>query len=196
LSYQNSNGFYTLIPENTKLIDVTTGTDHQFDLLQVTGLCGVCILIFAFGMWLAYLSKPRFIAKAIGQYKEFVFQKLSQKGISAFSGENTSFYISALSNDANTIETDYLSNIFFLIDDILLFIGAFGLMLWYSPLLTSIGVALALLPVAASLLAGNRVAEAEKNVSEKNAAYMSTLTDSLSGFLLSRSGVNRMLQLS
>ncbi len=165
-----------------KLIDVTTGTDTQFTLLQITGLCVVCIAIFAFGMRVAYLAKPWFIAKAIGQYKEFVFQKISQKGISAFSGENTSFYISALSNDANTIETDYLCNIFLLIDDILLFIGAFGLMMWYSPLLTAIGIALALLPVVASILAGNRVAEAEKTVSEKNESYMSTLTDSLSGF--------------
>lgn len=170
-----------------KLTDVTTGTDSEFTLLQVTVLCAVGTGIFVFGMWLAYLSKPRFIAKAIGQYKEFVFQKISQKGISAFAGENTSFYISALSNDANSIEANYLANIFLLIDDILLFIGALGLMLWYSPLLTAIGIALALLPVLASILAGNRVAEAEKKVSEKNESYMSTLTDSLSGFSVVKS---------
>ena len=170
-----------------KLIDVTTGTDTQFTLLQVTGLCAGCIAILAFGMWMTYLSKPRFIAKAIGQYKEFVFRKISQKGISAFAGENTSFYISALSNDANTIETDYLANIFLLMDDILLFLGAFALMMWYSPLLTGIGIALALLPVVASILAGNRVAEAEKKVSAKNGSYMSTLTDSLSGFSVVKS---------
>ena len=170
-----------------KLIDVTTGADTELTLIQVTGLCAACIAIFSFGMWLAYLAKPRFIAKAIGQYKQFVFQKISQKGIAAFAGENTSFYISALSNDANTIETDYLANIFLLIDDILLFIGAFGLMLWYSPLLTAIGIALALLPVVASVLAGNRVAEAEKKVSEKNESYMSMLTDSLSGFSVVKS---------
>ena len=169
------------------LIDVTTGTDTQFTLLQITGLCVACIAIFSFGMWMAYQAKPRFIAKAIGQYKEFVFQKISQKGIAAFTGENTSFYISALSNDANTIETDYLSNIVSLIDEILLFVGAFALMMWYSPLLTAIGIALALLPVAASILAGNRVAEAEKKVSEKNESYMSTLTDSLSGFSVVKS---------
>lgn len=169
------------------LIDVTTGTDSSFTLVQVTLLCAACIGAFVFGMWLAYRSKPRFIARAIGQYKEYVFGRISQKGISAFSGENTSFYISALSNDANTIETDYLSNIFLLIDDVFLFLGAFGLMLWYSPLLTAIGIALALLPVAASILAGNRVAEAEKKVSERNEAYMSTLNDSLSGFSVVKS---------
>ena len=170
-----------------KLIDVTTGTDTEYNLLQVTGLCAVCIAIFMFGMWLAYLTKPKFIAKAIGQYKEYVFQKISQKGIAAFAGENTAFYISALSNDANTIETDYLCNIFLLIDDCLLFVGAFGLMMWYSPLLTVIGITLALLPVAASILAGNRVAQAEKKVSEKNGSYMSALTDTLSGFSVVKS---------
>ena len=169
------------------LIDVTTGTASSFTLAQITGLCAVCIGIFAFGMGIAYHTKPKFIAKAIGQYQEFVFQKIARKGISAFAGENTSFYISALSNDANAIETGYLANIFLLIDDILLFFGAFGLMLWYSPLLTAIGVALALLPVAASILAGNRVAEAEKKVSEKNESYMSTLADSLSGFSVVKS---------
>ena len=107
--------------------------------------------------------------------------------IAAFAGENTAFYISALSNDANTIETDYLCNIFLLIDDCLLFVGAFGLMMWYSPLLTVIGITLALLPVAASILAGNRVAQAEKKVSEKNGSYMSALTDTLSGFSVVKS---------
>lgn len=167
--------------------DVATGADADYSLMEVMLLCGVCLLIFVAAFYLAYHSKPRFVAKAIGQYKEFVFQKISQKGISAFAGENTSFYISALSNDANTIESDYLIIIFNLIDDVLLFVGAFALMLWYSPLLTAIAVVLSLLPVAASILAGNRVAEAEKKVSEKNESYMSTLKDSLSGFSVVKS---------
>lgn len=169
------------------LIDFTTGTDSTFTLSQVVGLSALFLVVFAISMWLGWIGRPRFVAKAIGQYKEFVFHKISQKGISAFAGENTSFYISALSNDANTIETDYLCNIILLCNEILLFLGAFGLMLWYSPLLTAIGIALALLPVVASLLAGNRVAEAEKKLSEKNEAYVSTLTDSLSGFSVIKS---------
>ena len=164
------------------LVDISTGADVGFTLPEVALLCVACVAVFVLGMGLAYMTKPRFIARAIGQYREHVFEKLSQKGISAFSGENTSFYISALSNDANAIENDYLANIFLLIDDVLLFFGSFALMLWYSPLLTAMAVILALLPVLASLLAGNRVAKAEKLVSDKNETYTSTLTDSLSGF--------------
>lgn len=169
------------------LIDVITGVEGRFTILETSGLCVVSIGISVLGMWLAWLVKPRFVARAIGQYKEYVFQKVSRKGIAAFAGENTSFYLSALSNDANSIETDYLKNIFNLLDDLLFFSGALGLMLWYSPLLTVIGIALSLLPVAASLLAGERVAVAEKKVSEKNEAYMSTLADSLAGFSVVKS---------
>lgn len=169
------------------LIDVCTGEDGQFTLLQLIVLFVLCLILLCFSLGLAYLSKPRFFAKAIGQYKEFVFEKLSQKGISAFYEENTSFYISALSNDASTIETNYLGNLFSLVEAIGSFIGAFALMLYYSPLLTAIAIALSLLPIVASVLVGNRVADAEKQVSEKNAAYLSTLKDSLSGFSVIKS---------
>ena len=94
------------------MIDMATGADTTYTLMQIVALCGVCMAIFAFAFFLSYHSKPRFIAKAIGQYKEFAFQRISQKGISAFSKENSSFYISALSNDANTIEMEVLCNLF------------------------------------------------------------------------------------
>lgn len=170
------------------MIDMATGAETTYTLVQIVVLCGACMAIFSFAFFLSYHSKPRFIAKAIGQYKEYAFQRISQKGISAFSKENSSFYISALSNDANTIEMEVLCNLFnILIDDVLLFSGAFILMLCYSPLLTGIGVILALLPVLVSLMAGNRVAEAEKMVSEKNEAYISSLNDSLMGFAIVKS---------
>lgn len=170
------------------MIDAATGTDSTYTFPRLVLLCGVCMAVFAFGFFLSYHSKPRFIAKAIGQYKEYAFQKISRKGIAAFSKENSSFYISALSNDANVIEADVLCDLFnILVNDIPLFIGALILMLWYSPLLTGIGVALAILPILVSLLAGSKVADAEKIVSQKNAAYTASLHDSLTGFAVIKS---------
>lgn len=170
------------------MIDMATGADTTYTLTEAALLCLACMAIFASAFFLSYHSKPRFLAKAMAQYKEYAYRKIAQKGISAFSKENTSFYISALSNDANTIEMEVLCNLFnVLIDDVLLFSGAFILMLHYSPLLTGIGVVLSLLPVLVSLTAGNRVAEAEKIVSKKNEAYISTLNDSLNGFAIVKS---------
>ncbi|MBQ4117678.1 MAG: ABC transporter ATP-binding protein, partial [Oscillospiraceae bacterium] len=145
------------------------------------------IFMLVFCAVLIYFTKPKFISKAMRQYKDFAFSELMKKGISAFSKENTSVYISAFSNDAASIEQNYLLNIFNLVMDSLLFVGAFAMMLWYSPSLTFAAVLLAFLPIAASLAAGNKIAEAEKEVSVKNESFVSTLKDSLAGFSVIKS---------
>ena len=71
--------------------------------------------------------------------------------------------------------------------DSLLFLGAIIMMLWYSPLLTAAAILFALLPVAASFITGNRVAKAEREISEKNESFMSVLRDGLSGFSVIKS---------
>ena len=169
------------------LVDTAVGTACRFSLSEI-GL----IAIPGLGLWiiaaaLDYYSLPKFYAKAMSQYKNFVFEELSKKSISAFSGENTSLYLSALSNDANNIESGFLSNIFPLICDVLLFIGALAMMLWYSPVLTVVSIAVTFLPVLASLLSGNRLAVAETNVSKTNETLTATLKDSLTGFSVIKS---------
>ena len=170
-----------------QIIDLTTGADIGFSFTQILllTLVGLGLEIAAFTF--AYCSKPRFIARGIGQYKEYVFSEMRKKEISAFSGENTSLYISALSNDAASIETNYLANIFVIVDNAFLCVGALALMFYYSPLLTVISIGLSVLPLLASLLTGNLVAKAEKQVSDRNETYMTTLKDSLVGFSVIKS---------
>ena len=170
-----------------QLVDTATGAASNFTLKQI----GI-ISIPGIGLWilaavLDYYSMPKFYAKAMSQYKNYVFTELSKKSISAFSGENTAIYLSALSNDANDIESGYLANIFPLICDVLLFIGALAMMIWYSPILTLVAIAVSFLPILASILSGNRMAEAETAVSNKNETLTATLKDSLSGFSVIKS---------
>ena len=170
-----------------QIIDLSTGVDIGFSFGQIVGLTAVSIALEVGAFAFAYVSKPRLIARGIGQYKEYVFAQMCKKGISAFSGENSAVYISALSNDANSIETGYLANIFVIIDNCLMCAGALVLMFWYSPLLTVISIALSVLPLLASLATGNLVARAEKQVSDRNESYMTTLKDSLAGFSVIKS---------
>lgn len=165
-----------------QIIDLCTGIDTGFSLLQLFLLSLGALGFLAAEYLLAFFSKPRFVAKAMSQYKEFIFERLCRKGISAFSGENSSLYISALSNDAASIETGYLANIFVLVNQSLMFVGALGLMFWYNPLLTLISLGLTLLPLIASVCTGNLVAKAEAQVSDRNETYISALKDSLMGF--------------
>lgn len=170
-----------------QIIDLITGANTNFTLGELALLAAGCLLLILIAYATAYFSKPKFIAKAVGQYKTYAFERLSRKGISAFSSENSSLYISALSNDASTIENGYLNNLFLLIDNVAIFIGALALMFWYSPALTLVSVGLTVLPLAAAVLTGNLMAKAEKDVSDRNEDYMSTLRDSLMGFSVIKS---------
>ena len=169
------------------IIDMAAGADVGFSFGQVVILTVVGVALEGFAYFLAYHSKPRFVAKGIGQYKEYVFERLCRKGIGAFSGENSSLYISALSNDARTVEMNYLANVFVVVENSAICLGALVLMFYYSPLLTVLSIALALIPLAVSIFTGNLVAKAEKKVSDKNETYMSTLKDSLVGFSVIKS---------
>ncbi len=165
-----------------QLIDLIGGYEIGFTLPQLTVITLVLIGGTAITYMISYSSKPKFITRGISGYKEYVFGELTKKNISAFSGENTSTYISALTNDISVIEQGYLRVPFSIAESLLPFLGALGLMIWYSPLLTLIAIGLSLLPLIAAILTGNKVAEEEKKVSDRNEAYTSTLRDSLSGF--------------
>ena len=121
------------------------------------------------------------------QYRKYAFDRLMEKGIQAFSGENSARYLSALSNDANTIEQDYVRMIQNTIQVGVVFVGALGLMLWYSPLLTLIAIGFSLFPIIVSVVLGNKAAVAEKNVSDKKESYTGMLKDVLSGFAVIKS---------
>ena len=170
-----------------QLVDIASGADTFFSFGQVIVLCCGGLGIFLLAYFLEYISRPRFIARAMSQYKNFVFEQLAKKNISAFTGENTSLYISALSNDANTIENDYLSQITTAFVLIVQGAGALVMMLLYSPLLTLISISLMLIPVLVAVLTGNRLAKAEEQVSRKNAGFVSTLKDALTGFSVIKS---------
>ncbi|MBQ7875169.1 MAG: ABC transporter ATP-binding protein [Oscillospiraceae bacterium] len=170
-----------------QLVDVSAGNDTGFTLIELTLLSVAMVFAIAVCGILIYFTRPKFISKALRQYKDFAFAELTKKGISAFSKENTATYISAFSNDIASIEQNYLMNIFDLVWNILIFIGAFAMMLWYSPMLTAAAVLFSLLPIAASLLAGNKVAAAEEEISRRNESFMSTLRDGLAGFSVVKS---------
>lgn len=170
-----------------QLIDLIGGYDTGFSLIELTIITLILIAGVAAANLISYHSKPQFITRGISQYKEYVFGELTKKNISAFSGENSSTYISALTNDIQTIEQGYLWNTFSMLDSLLTFIGAIALMIWYSPLLTLIAIGLSLLPLSASILTGNKIAAEERKVSDRNEAYTSTLRDSLGGFSVIKS---------
>ncbi|MCR5204732.1 MAG: ABC transporter ATP-binding protein/permease [Lachnospiraceae bacterium] len=153
------------------------------DMILVGGFLVLMIMAFM----LDYTTRPAFIRKAMTQYKNMAFEKLMGKGISTFRDESTATYLSSLTNDATSIETNYLAQLLSLFTMSVMFFGSIALMIWYSPLFTAVAVGVTILPLFASLLTGKKMVVAEKKVSEQNKNFTAVLTDCLGGFSVIKS---------
>lgn len=163
------------------ILDIMT-TGNLAQLAHTTLFClGLSAVIFLSQLAL-YRAKTRFIHRGLAQYKDLAFSHLSQKSIRAFSQENTGRYLSALTNDTNSIEENYLNQSFLMVSQVLLFFGSLGMMLWYSWKLALATILLSLIPIAVTLATGGKLAAREKKVSEQNEGYVAMLKDLLSGF--------------
>lgn len=132
-------------------------------------------------------AKYSFLKNAMKQYKEKVFENITRKNISTFASENTSSYISALTNDAASIERNYLTGIINIVNNCILFVGAIAMMFWYNWSMTLVVIGLCLLPISTAVLFGNKLAAEEKEISNKNESFVNIVKDLLNGFSVIKS---------
>lgn len=169
-----------------KIIDIAARTDST----PLTDVITVAIISFAIFM-VAYViyrtARPRYIQYAMLQYKSYVFGRILDKRISSISRENSGKIISALTNDMRPVEDYYLDSILTIIDIGVGFVGALALMLWYSPALTLVSLLLSILPIIVSVPSATKLADKEKNLSDKNESYVDIIKDILSGFAVIKS---------
>lgn len=165
-----------------QLMDTAAGKSGALSFRTLLLISAGFVLLCAGLSLLNYASQPRFLERAMRQYKDFAFKKLIGKSISSFRDESAAGYLSALTNDAASIETNYLAQMLAMITKAVTFIGALLLMCRYSLLMTAIAAGLTVLPLIASLLTGNRLQAVESRVSERNREFTAALSDCLAGF--------------
>lgn len=165
-----------------QLMDTAAGKSGALSFRTLLLISAGFVLLCAGLSLLNYASQPRFLERAMRQYKDFAFKKLIGKSISSFRDESAADYLSALTNDAASIETNYLAQMLAMITKAVTFIGALLLMCRYSLLMTAIAAGLTVLPLIASLLTGNRLQAVESRVSERNGEFTAALSDCLAGF--------------
>lgn len=165
-----------------QLMDMAAGESGALSFRTLLLISAGFVLLCAGLSLLNYALQPRFLERAMRQYKDFAFKKLIGKSISSFRDESAAGYLSALTNDAASIETNYLAQMLAMITKAVTFIGALLLMCRYSLLMTAIAAGLTVLPMIASLLTGNRLQAVESRVSERNGEFTAALSDCLAGF--------------
>ena len=161
--------------------DIASG-DTRYSLLTA-GIVALCIILIGLvnGL-LEMLAKNAYVRRGVKQYKEYAFEKLVRKNISAFQGESTGRYISALTNDITSIETGYLSGTVSLVFQVMMLVFSVALMFYYNWLLAIVSIAVSILPIAVSMAFGNKLAVREKRVSDKNEGFVGMIKDLLTGF--------------
>lgn len=170
-----------------QLIDTVSGVPGSLGLGVLVFLTVGLILLIIPLKALNYISQPRFMRKAMTRFKGLAFEKLTQKNIASFQNEATSVYLSAFSNDLAAIEANYLEKQYVLVFNTVWACGAMLLMVVNSPVLAAVAICLCFLPLIASSVTGTRLSKAEKEVSDKNAGFVTSLKDILSGFSVIKS---------
>ena len=148
-------------------------------LAVVAGFCVVFLVMRS--------TKYNFMRKAVTGYRNLAFQDITAKSISSLGKNNSSDYISALTNDVTSIESKYLLAEFSMLESLLTAALSLVLMFYYSWVMTLAVIGLCILPVIVSVIFGSRVAEQEKQISDCNAGFVAMVKDLLSGFSVIKS---------
>ena len=169
-----------------KIIDLAAGIDKTpfYQLALVSLLSFLVFIVFYFIFRYAH---PKFLQTLSTSYKELLFSKILRNNSRTVSELGSGQFLSKLSNDLKSIEEHYFDFYITLIDIGISFVGAIVLMLWYSPVLTMVAIALSILPLLASIPASKEITKTEKNLSKKNAEFMEFMRDTLSGFSVIKS---------
>ncbi len=168
------------------IIDLMSGQGH-YTLQQMAMMC-IGFTVFTLMLTVInYHSEPRFVSRAMRQFKDRAFCILSKKNIASFRQEETSTYLSALTNDATSIETDYVASVLPIVSETVSLVVSVALMLYYSPALTAVAVLITVIPASISAVMGRKMAKAQKAVSDRNTDFVATITDCLGGFQVIKS---------
>lgn len=157
------------------------------ELVRLLVICIVYLLIYLLITQLANSFTNRYIQKALIQFKETCFERYLKKSITAFQQADEGTYISSLTNDINSIETNYLSARISFFTHLSLLISGIAAMLYLNWKLALCVLFACFLPFLISIIFGSQLAEKEKNISEGNSAFTSLVKNLFGGFSIIKS---------
>lgn len=168
------------------VIDIST--NGTVEKLYKVGLLFIGLVVIGILVYLLNNTViPKFIAKAIKQYKQYAFSLIVRQSNTEFKEKGQDQFVSSLTNDIVTIENEYIAKIPSLVFNIVIFIGALVLMFINNYILTIVGIVLSLLPFALTLLFGPKIEKNEVKVAKSNEDFLHLNNDVLSGYSVIKS---------
>ncbi len=175
-------GIIIILAFVTKIVtDFLTGEGGYTGIQMALGVAALLSVYAA-----AFLGKtavtPLFTKRAVCQFREYVFRKITEKNISAFNRENTGRYISVLTKDVDTVRMRYLEVTCMFIESITVSMAALLIMLYYHAVLTVIVLPFLMIPFGVTLACGKKLAKFGLGISDQNEAFVSGVKEWLAGF--------------
>lgn len=144
--------------------------------------CGVFLVASLANGMFRQKYQNAYLQKALTQFKNYVFEKILNQPISNYASGDTGKFISAFSNDLNSIEQHYLIGELNLFVEIVSYIITSIYLLSMNRELGAILIVSSLVAIAVSFGLGKNVVKHETESSEKASDFVSQTKDLLSGF--------------
>jgi ATP-binding cassette subfamily C protein len=144
----------------------------------------ILLLLIIYFPGLIFLNwvKSLFIKKALVRMKSDYVKKVFQKNINEFQKDNNSTYLSALTNDYDQIETNYLEPVIDIISSIINFTAGAIMFCLVNPYILIIALGLMLLNLIISVLSSRPLNRHNKERSNLLGNYTSYIKEVLSAF--------------
>ncbi len=168
------------------LVDTAiSGTLANLKRLIAWSLVYLVFYFFVANIKTFFISK--YVSRAMVQYKNFLFNKIVHKNLNVFNKEVTGKYISILTNDIVSIESNYVLGMLNIVTQFLLLVIALGVMVFLNWFLTCCVLTAAIIPFLGSVFLGNKLSAVELNISNNNTVFVSGINDIFKGFSVIKS---------
>ena len=128
-----------------------------------------------------------YLRKALTQFKNYVFSKVLKQPFSTYASGDTAKFISAFSNDLNSIEQNYLIGELSLFVRIVDYLITAVVMLYLHFELGLVTITASLIAILISFRFGGKVVQSETVAAEKASDFVAQTKDLLSGFTVIKS---------
>ncbi|SDZ21087.1 ABC-type multidrug transport system, ATPase and permease component [Proteiniborus ethanoligenes] len=128
------------------------------------------------------VGKGLYKRKAIVSAKVNYVSRIFKKNINEFQRDNNAKYVSTLTNDVNTIETNYIDGIYEIILGVVYFIVGIIVIAYVSPLSLALGLGIGFVSTLVSILLNKPIQKHQAQRSELYEGYTSYIKEVLSAF--------------
>lgn len=168
------------------VIDIVFSGNKSLFKSEAIKLILLAILLLPTGVLMAF-GKGLFKKKALVLAKEYYVNSVFKKNINEFQKENTAKYISAITNDINTIENNYITGIYEILINIIYFIVVIAIIVYVSPMALLLGLSIGIASSIISVALNKPIQKHHIQRSELYEKYTTYIKEVLSAFHIIKS---------